>query len=239
MSKTTLSILGSILLSSAMVLPATAGTTPPQHRFPHMPAFAMRLGDRFAEPVAKPRAGKATKAKTQKPLRADSGSYTIVDHPNADPSYGTRVFGINESSVISGQYVDKDDGTFHAFLRMPDDSYPVDIHIGNNDTFVGLLNDKNEVFGSYIDNDTGLEEPWVRTKDGAVISIQVPDGTGGGLGQFINNKGVLVGVYLDGNGAYHLLHSHPQRRHHRATGRAERRLGRPAGHRMYRHQQQG
>ena len=42
-----------------------------------------------------------------------------------------------------------------------------------------------------------------RTCAGAVISIQVPDGTGGGLGQFINNKGVLVGVYLDGNGAYH------------------------------------
>ena len=107
------------------------------------------------------------------------------------------------SCAAASKRRDKADGTFHAFLRMPDGSYPVDIHVGNNDTFVGLLNDKNETFGSYIDGNTGLEEPWVRTKDGAVIPIQVPDDKGGGLGQFINNKGVLVGDYYDDNGALH------------------------------------
>ena len=30
-----------------------------------------------------------------------------------------------------------------------------------------------------------------------MIPIQVPDGTGGSFGQFINNKGVLSGNYLD------------------------------------------
>ena len=144
------------------------------------------------------------KAAAHRPIRLDP-SYTIIDHPNADSSYGTRVFGINESGVVSAQYVDKDDGTFHASLRMPDDSYPpnLDIHIGSNDTFVGLLNDKNEVFGTYVDGDTGLEQPWVRTRNGGVIPFQVPDGTGGAVGQLINNKGVLVGDYFDGNGAFH------------------------------------
>ncbi|MBV9063097.1 MAG: hypothetical protein JOY77_09255, partial [Alphaproteobacteria bacterium] len=99
-------------------------------------------------------------------------------------------------------YLNKNDGTFHGFLRMPDGSW-TDIQVGNNDTLEFLVNDKNETFGSYIDSNTGLEEPWVRTKDGAVIPIEVPDGTGGGLGQFINNKGVLTGVYLDSNAAYH------------------------------------
>jgi len=201
MSKSRFSIWSSLLLSTTLALPALAGTTA-QHRFPHMPGFAMRLSGRIAEPVASPLAGKTTKAKTQKPVRVDSGSYTIVDHPDADPSWGTRLVGINESSTGSGYYLNNNDGTFHAFLHMPDGSW-TDIQVGDNDTEGFLLNDKNETFGTYFDNDRGLEEPWVRTKDGALIPIEVPDGTGGGLGQFINNKGVLVGVYLDGNGAYH------------------------------------
>lgn len=202
MSKTTVSILSSILLSAAIALPASAKTIPPQHRFPHMPGFAMRFGNRFAEPTANPQAGKSTPAKTQKAVRADSGSYTIVDHPDADPSWGTRVVGINESGAGAGYYLNKDDGTFHAFLRTPGGNFS-DIQVGSNDTLGLLLNDKNETFGSYIDSETGLENAWVRTKDGAVSPVLPPDGAGGGIGQFINNKGVLVGVYLDENGAYH------------------------------------
>jgi len=203
MSKSTLSILTSILLGGALALPAIGDTVmPSQHRFPHTPGFAMRFANRFAEPVAKSQSGKTTNAKTQKPVRVDSGSYTIVDHPDADAGWGTRLVGINESGTGAGYYLNKNDGAFHAFLRIGND-FPVDIQVGSNDTFGLLLNDKNETFGSYIDSGTGLEKPWVRTKDGTVTPIEVPDGTGGGIGQFINNNGVLVGVYLDGNGTYH------------------------------------
>ncbi len=202
MSKSKFSIMSSLLLSTTLALPALAVGTTPQHRFPHMPGFAMRLGGRSAEPMARSQAGKTATAKTQKPVRVDSGNYTIVDHPDADPGWGTRLVGINESSAGSGYYLNKNDGTFHAYLHMPDGSW-TDIQIGNNNTEGFLLNDRNETFGTYVDNDTGLDEPWVRTKDGTVIPFQVPDGAGGGIPQFINNKGVLVGTYLDGNGAYH------------------------------------
>lgn len=202
MSKTTFSILSSILLSTAMALPATARTTTPQHRVPHMPSvFARHFGDRFAEPRSN-RSAHSAKPNVQKPVRPDSGNYEIIDHPNADPSWGTRLVGINENSHGSGYYLNKDDGTFHAFLRKSDSDF-VDIQIGANDTFGGELNDKDETYGSYIDNDTGVENAWVRTKNGAVIPIQVPDGTGGSFGQFINNKGVLSGNYLDDNGVIH------------------------------------
>src|SRR6185312_8260627 len=125
MSKSKFSILSSIVLSTTLALPALAGTTP-QHRFPHMPGFAMRLSGRLAEAIARPQAGKTTNAKTQKPVRVDSGSYTIVDHPNADPSWGTRLVGINESSAGSGYYLNKNDGAFHGFLRMGN-NFPIDI----------------------------------------------------------------------------------------------------------------
>jgi len=204
MSKTTKFILASLLLGSTLGLPVGGIAKPnivhPGFRGSLLMRFGEYRGERDAFRLREP----AVKPATHRPIRPDA-NYTIVHHPNGDPSYATRVFGINEGGVVSGQYVDKDDGAFHAFLRMPDGSYPpdLDIHIGNNDTFVGLLNDKNEVSGSYIDNDTGLEQPWVRTKDGAVITIGVPDGAGGGIGQFINNKGVLAGDYFDGNAAFH------------------------------------
>jgi hypothetical protein len=205
MTKTTLSILTSILLSTALTTPGSASMahTRALHHFSHFRgSLAARFADRFSEPDAM-RARKAvTKSATRKTVLLDP-SYTIIEHLNADPTWGTRVNAINESVVVAGEYVDKDDGTVHAFLRMPDGSDLANIHIGNNDTFVGFLNDKNETFGSYVDSDTDLENAWVRTKDGAVIPLQLPDGTGGSNGQCINNKGVLLGNYLDGNGALH------------------------------------
>jgi len=204
MSKTTKFVLASLLLGSTLLLPVGGIAKPNIVHRGLRGMLPMRFGEQRAErdtfrlrkPAVNPAAHRPT---------PHSAHYTIVDHPNGDPAYRTRVFGINEAGVVSGQYVDTDDGTFHAFLRMPDGSYPanLDIHIGNNDTFALLLNDKNEVFGSYIDNDAGLEQPWVRTKNGAVIPFQVPDGTGGAIGQYINNKGVLAGDYFDDNGAFH------------------------------------
>jgi hypothetical protein len=203
----TKTLLTTLLFGAAFVVPGAAmpSAGAMQRHYSHLRGHFARFAER-GRPALAPHVQKAIKlGAAHKPMPLDSGNYTIVDHPDGDPAYRTRVFGINEAGVVSGQYVDKDDGTFHAFLRMPDGSYPanLDIHIGNSDTFALLLNDKNEVFGSYIDSDTGLEKPWVRTKDGAVTPIEVPDGTGGGIGQFINNKGVLAGDYFDGNGAFH------------------------------------
>jgi hypothetical protein len=151
-----------------------------------------------AHPVAK---GAKVKAH-QAAVRLDSGSYTIIDHPNADPSWGTRVVGINESGAGSGYYRNKDDGAYHAFLRAPGGDF-TDIQVGTNDTFGTLLNDRNETFGTYIDADTGVENAWLRTKNGTVIPFQTPHGALGGNPQFINDKGVLTGVYFDDSDVLH------------------------------------
>jgi hypothetical protein len=203
MSKTTLSILGSILMSSALAH-AAPDTIPRQHHLPHLPGiFGSRLMSRFAEPRPVQPARTSGKTTGQKPVRLDSGNYTIFDHPSTDPSWGTRAVGINENSVLSGYYLNKDDGAFHAYLLPTKGGDPIDIQIGYNDTFGTLLNDKNEAFGTYIDADTGVENAWVRTKNGAVIPFQTPHGTNGGNPQFINNKGVLTGVYFDDSDVLH------------------------------------
>jgi hypothetical protein len=202
MSKITKSILTALLLGSAVGLTSGSMAKPAATHYGFRYSALARFAEHRAEREALRQHETSANSAAHKPVRLDP-NFTIIDHPNADPAYGTRVNGINEGGVTSGQYVDKDDGTFHAFLRMPDDSYPVDIHIGHNDTFILLLNDKNETFGSYFDNGTGVENAWVRIKNGAVIPIQVPDGTGGSFGQYINNKGVLSGNYLDDNGAIH------------------------------------
>ena len=204
MSKTTLTILGSFLMSSALGLHAAASTIPRQHRLPHMPGiFGSRLMSRFAEPVSAQPVKGSKMPIGQKPVRLDSGSYDIIDHPNNDASWGTRVVGINERSVVSGYYLNKDDGTYHAFLLPTKGGDPIDIQIGHNDTEGLLLNDENETFGTYVDADTGVENPWIRTKNGAVIPFQTPHGTNGGIPQFINNKGVLTGIYFDGSDVLH------------------------------------
>lgn len=202
MNKTMKSLLTSLLLGGVFALLPTGSMARPSpiHRFWNSPFT------RFAEHQSERDKLRQQKASAvlvaHQPMRGDV-NYTIVEHPNADPAWGTRLNGINESSVVSGEYVDENDGMFHAFLRTPDKNYPVDVQIGHNDTFAGLLNDKNETCGSYIDGDTGLENAWVRTEDGTVTALQPPDGTGGSYGQFINNKGVLLGNYLDDNGAIH------------------------------------
>lgn len=203
MNKTMKSTVLSLLMGTTLgLIPAggMASPKPPQHGVRY--SLLARLAEHRAERQSLGQRRVAAKRVAHRPVHPDA-NYTIIDHPDADPGYGTRVSGINEGSVVSGQYVNTADGMFHAFLRMPDGSFPIDIQIGHNDTFVGLLNDKNETFGSYIDGDTGVENAWVRTKDGTVTAVLPPDGTGGGYGQFINNKGVLLGNYLDGNGAIH------------------------------------
>jgi hypothetical protein len=203
MSKTTLSVLSSILLGSAFaLLPAASMATPNTIHHGLWNSPAARFAEHRAEHGDLRERNSSAKPAANRPGGLDV-NYTIINRPLADPTWGTRVNGINESSVVSGQYVNKDDGTFHAFLRTPDDNFPIDIQVGHNDTFAGFLNDEDETFGSYIDNDTGLENAWVRTKDGAVTALQPPDGTNGSYGQFINNKGVLLGNYVDENGAIH------------------------------------
>jgi hypothetical protein len=207
MSKTTLSIFTSILLGSAIALPAAASarpTAPPAHQLPHFRSASVGLMGRFSEPTPAGSHKAAVKAGWHRPALLDP-NYTIIDEPDADPSvYGTRVFGINESGQISGQYVDSG-GAFHAFLGTPNGNKfkYTPITVNGGDTFSGFLNDKGEIFGSYVDGTTGIENTWIRNPDGKIETVQPPDGTNGSFGEWLNDRGVLVGNYLDDNGAIH------------------------------------
>jgi len=200
-------LLTTLLLSAAFVVPGvampSAGTM--ERHVPHMRGH---FPIRFAEPD---RQFVATHG--QKPIKPGSGhklvlldpNYKIVDAPDADPSiYGTRVFGINESGQLSGQYVDSA-GAFHAFLATPNGGNFdfTTFTVNGNDTFIGYVNDKGAVDGSYVDNDTGIENSWYRSEKGKITAIQLPDGPNGSFGQWLNNKGTLVGCYIDVNGTYH------------------------------------
>jgi hypothetical protein len=206
MTITTKSILTSLLLTTALALPATASPAAVLHQhFAHLRGpLAARLAGRFSEPHAMHGHKPATKSAMHKPVLLDP-SYTIVDEPDADPNlYGTRVFAINESGQISGQYTDSA-GAFHAFLGTPNGNNFnfTTITVHRDDTFVGFLNDKGEVFGTYADKRTGIENGWIRNAKGKVSTFQAPDGTNGTIGQGLNNKGVLAGAYVDDNGAFH------------------------------------
>ena len=122
MSKTKLTILSSFLLGTALAMSAANAAAPrstpraPEHlRGP----VAVRLADRIGalkdlgEDMRTPR---ATEKPTRRKQAPPDANYTIIDEPDADPVlYGTRVFFINESNQISGQFKDSS-GQYHAFL---------------------------------------------------------------------------------------------------------------------------
>src|SRR5262249_17962881 len=157
---------------------------------PHYPTslrgpFATNQADRFAEPrkAHRPAAGST---KTRKPVLLDP-SYTIIDEPDADPTlYGTRVFGINESGELSGQYMDSA-GQFHAFVATPngDGTFQFSaITVKGSDTFSGILNDKGETLGTYVNKHTGVENGWALRPGHRIETFAIPEGTGGTIVQW-------------------------------------------------------
>jgi hypothetical protein len=189
-------------MSSAAMLPAAAAPR-------HVAHFRGLVAERFGHRLDNGQGAAGSLRQHKAASKSASGTspsdtqFTIIDAPDADPNlYGTRVFGINESGTISGQYVDAN-GRFRAFLRTEDNAY-TPISVRKHDTFVGILNDKGDVYGSYyVDKKSGLEATWVRYANGKVKTIQPPDAVNGSFGQSVNNKSVVMGNYIDGNGAFH------------------------------------
>jgi hypothetical protein len=203
MSKTTKSILVCVLLGSTLASPAVAASVidAPRH-FSHLRgALAAHFAEKYSVPVRTRIRKSATKPAIHKPSRLHPG-YTIIDVPDADPVlYGTRLFSINESGVVSGQYMDSD-GLLHAFLCTPDgDVTPITVN--GSFTFGGYVNDKGWTSGSYIEDDTGLEAAWIRRPNGKIEIYQAPNAMGGTSTEVLNNKGVQEGEYWDDNGASH------------------------------------
>jgi len=208
-SKTKLTILSSLLLGTTLALSAAnAAALRPNPRFlEHLRGpLSDRLGDRFPGSGAM-RALKGTaKPAPRTQALPDDATYTVIDEPDADPGlYGTRVFFINESNQISGQFVDSS-GQFHAFLcQLPACSAKADftvITVKGSDTFGLMVNDRGELCGTYVDPDTGVEDAWRRNpKNGNIQTLGI--GAGGTNCVWVNNEGVATGFYYDENGAVH------------------------------------
>ena len=201
-------ILSSLLLGTTLALSAAnaAAPRPTPRLMGHLRGHvAARLAGRFGA-LEDTQIRKAAAKPVPRKQAPPNASYTIIDEPDADPSlYGTRVFFINESNQISGQFEDSS-GQYHAFLcRLPACSAREDftvITVNGSDTFASSVNDSGEVCGTYVDPDSGVEDVWRRDPNTGDIETLVI-GAGGATCVWVNNKGVVTGFYYDENGAAH------------------------------------
>jgi hypothetical protein len=127
---------------------------------------------------------------------------------NVPGSIETEVIGINDSGVLTGDYVAKDNehvlaGFIDAHGHITSFTYPSpayfthSIGINNGGTAVGFSQDRH----------THLYQGWLRSPSGQFTPINDPAaGTGANQGtqaQTINDHGVVVGVYESSTGAVH------------------------------------
>jgi hypothetical protein len=188
MTKTTLSILSSILLSTALTAPAIAGA---QTRYPFLDRFLSAHAQHPAKDNQGKRLAGAHKARSG-PLDAELTTY---DAPDAT---GTSGAGINDAGSVAGEYGGAD-GHTHAFLRAGDGSFTL-INVDGNPTSAFWLNGKGEVIGDYLEG--GIVSAYLRKPNGRILKIEIPDSQHAD-GLDINDKGVATGDYADSNGLWH------------------------------------
>ena len=147
-------------------------------------------------------------------VRSRTG-YTTFDAARGAPDVLTAPFKINDRGTIAGFYAvgsidDPESGAFHGFLRAPNGAVaPVDV-TGALSTSVFGLNNRGAVVGSFVDADRKehgfrlnargrLGASGRSTRRGAA---DVPDyATTAPFG--INNRGQVVGQYVDADGVLH------------------------------------
>jgi uncharacterized membrane protein len=139
----------------------------------------------------------------------DEDVFTNIDHPDAVAE--TAVLGINRRGQIVGGYVDAE-GTVHSFLLDDGVFTPIDHPDAGAATIAWGLNDRGQIVGFYIDAD-GRGHGFLRDKgrgtrdEGVFTTIDHPDASsepGTGTAAFgINNRGRIVGTYIDAGGTAH------------------------------------
>jgi uncharacterized membrane protein len=140
----------------------------------------------------------------------DKGVFTTIDHPDAVDE--TAVVGINSRGQILGGYVDAE-GTVHSFLLDDGVFTPIEHTDVGPATLALGLNDRGQIVGFYIDAD-GRGHGFLfdkgrgaRRDKGVFSTIDHPDAgsePGTGTAAFgINNRGRIVGLYIDAGGKSH------------------------------------
>jgi uncharacterized membrane protein len=139
----------------------------------------------------------------------DEDVFTAIDHPDAVAE--TAVIGINRRGQIVGGYVDAE-GTVLSFLLDDGVFTPIEHPDAGAATIASGLNDRGQIVGFYIDAD-GRGHGFLRDKgrgtrdEGVFTTIDHPDAgsePGTGTAAFgINNRGRIVGLYIDAGGTGH------------------------------------
>jgi uncharacterized membrane protein len=139
----------------------------------------------------------------------DRDVFTTIDHPEAVDE--TAVLGINRRGEMVGGYVDAE-GTVRSFLLDDGVFTPIEHPDAGAATIAFGLNDRSQVVGTYIDAD-GRGHGFLRDMgrgvrdEGVFTTIDHPDAgsePGTGTAAFgVNDRGRIVGTYIDPGGAVH------------------------------------
>jgi hypothetical protein len=146
-------------------------------------------------------------------VRDKRGRYTELEDPadGPDGSAFDEYVDINDRGEIVGFYNDEQGSTTTGFLRTKKGRF-VDITVpGSQVTGPLKINDRRQVVGIFVDGDAepnpdGTPPPGVLHgflwDDGDFETIDVP-GAAATAVLGINNRGQMVGSYIDAEGAYH------------------------------------
>ena len=188
-------LLAPLLMATVFLAPITAPARPAMQTAP-FPAFASQ-----ATLIPKT-------PQVERRLPPDSGTYTVVDDPNAGTGYGQGTFpyAINSSGSVAGWYTDVY-GKTHGFVRASDGTY-ADVDVGTLGTAAYGINAKGAIGGGYVDRKTNKCPGFLRTASGHFKKFDPPDDAGTypydcayiGL---INKAATITGDYYDKNGLIH------------------------------------
>ncbi|HTG59385.1 MAG TPA: hypothetical protein VMG63_08260 [Terriglobia bacterium] len=132
------------------------------------------------------------------------GVFYPVDPPDAGtaPGQGTQADGINESGDIVGAYVDSD-FIDHGFLRHGDTYVTINAPHPGSGRYSGThafgINNKREIVLFANDDHSFV------LRHGRLRPLNDPRGVLGTLLEGINDNGVIVGLWVDGNNVSHGL----------------------------------
>lgn len=147
------------------------------------------------------------------PSLASAQKLITFDAPGSGSgaNQGTEAVGINLCGTITGNVTDNGNGT-HGFVRSHEGRFSEFDAPGANPvlggTYPSAINDLDVVTGSDVDTN-GVSHGFVRAADGYIVvfdDLQAPAGNGANQGTTpvaINDFGVIVGSYVDGNNLIH------------------------------------